>query len=82
MTTNRIGQRHKNQVYFKDSKLDFYLQAFPLGYQTYGGATVGEAFFPASRINEKDPQSWVEEWTNLAARVEEGATRSLERDTR
>lgn len=44
MSTNRIGQRHKNQVYFKDSELDFYLQAFPLGYQTYGGATVGESF--------------------------------------
>jgi dipeptidyl aminopeptidase/acylaminoacyl peptidase len=78
MSTNRIGQRHKNQVYFKDSELDFYLQAFPLGYQTYGGATVGEAFYAASRINEKDPNSWVEEWSNLATRVEEGATRSLE----
>src|SRR3712207_1808953 len=79
MSANRIGQRHKNQVYFRDAELDFYLQAFPLGYQTYGGATVGEAFYAASRINEKDSNSWVEEWSNLAARVEEGATRSLER---
>src|SRR3712207_3659480 len=78
MSTNRIGQRHKNQIYFKDSELDFYLQAFPLGYQTYGGATVGEAFYAASRINEKDPNSWVEEWSNLAARIEEGAAKSLE----
>ena len=78
MSTNRIGQRHKNQIYFKDSELDFYLQAFPLGYQTYGGATVGEVFYAASRINEKDPNSWVEEWSNLAARIEEGAAKSLE----
>ena len=79
MSKERTGQRHKNKVYFKDSELDFYLQAFPLGYQTYGGATVGETFYAASRINEKDPGSWVEEWTNLAARVEEGAARSLEK---
>jgi hypothetical protein len=40
---------------------------------------VGEVFYAASRINEKDPDSWVEEWSNLAARVEKGSARSLER---
>lgn len=79
MSKKRTGQRHKNKIYFKDSELYFYLQAFPLGYQTYGGATVGETFYVASRIDEKDPDSWVEEWSNLAARVEEEAVRSLER---
>src|SRR3712207_7511493 len=54
MSKEKTGQRHKNKIYFKDQDLDLYLQAFPLNFQTYGGATRGEAFYAASRINEKD----------------------------
>jgi pimeloyl-ACP methyl ester carboxylesterase len=73
MAKETAGQRHKNKVYFKDQ--DLYLQAFPLNFQAYGGASAGEAFYAASRVNEKDPESWVHEWSALAARVEaEGAT--------
>jgi pimeloyl-ACP methyl ester carboxylesterase len=78
MSKQRAGQRHKNKVYFKDAELDFYLQAFPLGYQTYGGATVGESFYAASRIREKDPDSWVAEWSSLGARLEDAAVRSMD----
>ena len=38
MSKERTGQRHKNKIYFKDQDLDLYLQAFPLNFQTYGGA--------------------------------------------
>ena len=78
MARRKFGQRHTNKVYFRDSELDFYLQAFPLGYATYGGATAGEAFFAASQVQEKDPDSWVTSWTDMAARVAEGARGSLE----
>jgi pimeloyl-ACP methyl ester carboxylesterase len=75
MSKERAGQRHKNKIYFKDQDLDLYLQAFPLNFQTYGGAAAGEAFYAASRVNEKNLESWVHEWSALAGRVEaEGAT--------
>jgi pimeloyl-ACP methyl ester carboxylesterase len=75
MSKQRTGQRHKNKIYFKDQELDLYLQAFPLNFQTYGGAAAGEAFYAASRVNEKNLESWVHEWSALAGRVEaEGAT--------
>ena len=57
MSKENTGQRHKNKIYFKDQDLDLYLQAFPLNFQTYGGASAGEAFYAASRVNEKDLES-------------------------
>lgn len=79
MSKERIGQRHKNKVYFKDPDLDLYLQAFPLNHQSYGGAAAGEAFYAASRVDEKDLESWVREWSSLAARLEVEAATALER---
>jgi pimeloyl-ACP methyl ester carboxylesterase len=79
MTKDRTGQRHKNKIYFKDQDLDLYLQAFPLNFQTYGGAAAGEAFYAASRVDEKDLESWVHEWRALAARVETEAAKALEK---
>jgi pimeloyl-ACP methyl ester carboxylesterase len=79
MSKERTGQRHKNKVYFKDPDLDLYLQAFPLNHQSYGGAAAGEAFYAASRIDEKDLESWVSEWSSLAARLEAEAATALER---
>ena len=78
MARRRVGQRHTNKIYFRDSELDFYLQAFPLGYATYGGATAGEALFAASQVQEKDPETWVSAWSAMAARVADGAERSEE----
>jgi alpha-beta hydrolase superfamily lysophospholipase len=79
MNKERTGQRHKNKIYFKDQDLDLYLQAFPLNFQAYGGAAAGEAFYVASRINEKDLESWVHEWSALAARVEAEGAAALEK---
>jgi hypothetical protein len=79
MSKEKTGQRHKNKIYFKDQDLDLYLQAFPLNFQTYGGAATGEAFYAASRINEKDLESWVHEWSSLAARVEAEGAKALEK---
>jgi pimeloyl-ACP methyl ester carboxylesterase len=79
MSKENTGQRHKNKIYFKDQDLDLYLQAFPLNFQTYGGASAGEAFYAASRVNEKDLESWIHEWGALAARVEAEGAKALER---
>jgi pimeloyl-ACP methyl ester carboxylesterase len=80
MSKERAGQRHKNKIYFKDQELDLYLQAFPLNFQTYGGAAAGEAFYAASRVNEKNLESWVHEWSALAGRVEASASTTIERE--
>ena len=70
--------RHKNLIYFKNSEMDFSLM-WALGYQAYSGASIGEVFYAASRINEKDINSWVNEWTALAERVETAAAAELAR---
>jgi len=82
MSKEKTGQRHKNKIYFKDQDLDLYLQAFPLNFQTYGGAAAGEAFYAASRINENDLESWVYEWGALAARLEAEGAMALEKGHR
>jgi pimeloyl-ACP methyl ester carboxylesterase len=82
MSREKTGQRHKNKIYFRDQDLDLYMQAFPLNHQTYGGAAAGEAFYAASRIDEKNLESWVEEWSSLAARLEAKAATSLEKGHR
>lgn len=79
MAKEKTGQRHKNKIYFKDQDLDLYLQAFPLNHLSYGGAAVGEIFYAASRIDAKDPESWVEEWSSLATRLEREATTAFEK---
>jgi pimeloyl-ACP methyl ester carboxylesterase len=79
MSKEKTGQRHKNKVYFRDQDLDLYLQAFPLNNQSYGGAAAGEIFYAASRIDEKDLESWVGEWSSLATRLEAEAATALER---
>jgi alpha-beta hydrolase superfamily lysophospholipase len=80
MAKERTGQRHKNKIYFEDQDLDLYLQAFPLNHLGYGGAAAGEIFYAASRINEKDLESWVAEWGTLATRLEAQAAKALQRN--
>lgn len=74
----RSGQRHKNIIYFKkNEELDFWLQAFALSPQLYGGSTIGEVFYAASRIDEKNLNTWAREFLSLAERVEKQAVDSL-----
>src|SRR3712207_274282 len=79
MRKERTGQRHKTKVYLKAPALTLYLQASPRNHQSSGGAAAGEAFYAASRVDEKDLESWVGEWSSLAARLEVEAATALER---
>lgn len=73
MTTQEVlALRHKKRIYFKNPDMDFYLM-WILGYQAYRGSSIGEVFYAASRINEKDLSSWVNEWSALAEHLETGA---------
>ncbi|KIX11091.1 alpha/beta hydrolase family protein [Dethiosulfatarculus sandiegensis] len=64
-------------VHFQDNDMDFALQ-WILGSTDNGGCEIGEAFYAASCMKEGDPQSWCEQWLNLAGRVEKTAQKSLE----
>ena len=77
-----VGKRLENRIYFKDPDIDFWLQAFVLGYSAYGGATMGEAFYAAARVDEKNLETWANEWDTLASRVERQAVESLQHDHR
>lgn len=76
LSKNSEIRRHKGQIYFKNSELDFYL-TWALGYQAYGGASTGEIFYIASQINEKNLTSWVNIWSTQAKQVETTAAAAL-----
>jgi dipeptidyl aminopeptidase/acylaminoacyl peptidase len=71
------GQRHSNQVFFKNAELDLYAQAF-LGYEVYGEAAVGEYLYAIKQVDERDPQTWTRAWQDIARTIQTTAERSLE----
>jgi pimeloyl-ACP methyl ester carboxylesterase len=55
--------------FFKTPEFDYqFMRALGLHYQ--GGASIGECLATASRINDGDVISWVEEWEKTARQVE------------
>ncbi|QBD76053.1 alpha/beta fold hydrolase [Ktedonosporobacter rubrisoli] len=50
-----------------------------LGSSIYGGADISECFTTAARIKDKDFESWYQEWSATAARIERLADDCLER---
>lgn len=55
--------------YFKDGYFDYNFEKF-LGLATYSGAEIAECFATASRIEDGNSESWIQEWTKMAQRVE------------
>ncbi len=43
----------------------------------YGGAEFGECFYAAENTKDGDPESWVNEWTGVATRVEDRGEETL-----
>jgi len=56
MGGEKIFQRSKQHIYFKDHDIDFYFR-LAFGYQFIEGPEYGECFHTASRISEGDPES-------------------------
>lgn len=57
---------------FQQDSLDYFFSIL-LSFQTHGGSEIGESFTVASRIDERDLESWEEEWTRMARLVEDRA---------
>ncbi|MGE5579695.1 MAG: alpha/beta hydrolase family protein [Bacillota bacterium] len=62
---------------FKDHETDWTFKR-TLGYMGEQGAQIGECLYAASRINERVPESWMNEWAALGAKVEAQGAHSLE----
>jgi pimeloyl-ACP methyl ester carboxylesterase len=69
----RIYERHGKSIYFKNDDMDFSLQ-WMLGYHTYGGLSVGEGFYIASRIKDGNVEDWRNEFSNYGIVQEKLAT--------
>ncbi len=69
MADDKIAQRKKQKIFFKNEDVDFNL-LWVLGYQTGGGSEVGECFHVASQIRENDPESWAKAWSESATWLE------------
>jgi pimeloyl-ACP methyl ester carboxylesterase len=76
-----VPRNPRIKFHFKREELDFFFQ-WITGAQTHGGTEVGECFYVASRVNERDPASWILEWSELGERVEARARTSLEKGHR
>jgi len=73
----RIGQRAATQTFFKkNADMDFYL-LWMLSYQTEKGAEIGECYYAASCIDEREPESWIAAWLTLANRTEDRANNAF-----
>ncbi|MBI9046799.1 MAG: alpha/beta fold hydrolase [Anaerolineaceae bacterium] len=78
MSQETEARRHKNVVYFKRGELDYVLQT-ALSTAASDAAAIGEVFYAASRVNEKEKDlgSWIKEWSDLGSRVEKIARDAL-----
>lgn len=80
MKKEKIIQAARSKAFgiFEDAECDFIFRR-TLEYMGVGAAEIGECLYVARRINTKDGESWISEWTNLAHRVEEQGDLSLEK---
>jgi alpha-beta hydrolase superfamily lysophospholipase len=76
MKKEKLWQRSKQRIRFRNDDMDFYF-AWILAHQNEGGSALGECFYTASQIKDGDPESWYKAWSEMARRVESQATQAL-----
>jgi pimeloyl-ACP methyl ester carboxylesterase len=62
-------ERSSTKVHFANEDMDYLFQVV-LGYHTYGGASFGELFRAASKVEDGDPESWISAFREMGARIE------------
>lgn len=70
------AHRQFHRLFFKENDMDFAFQ-WLMGSAVHGGAGIGEGFYTASKIKNRNPQSWEIEWNAMAQRVEERAKKAF-----
>ena len=76
MSNDRIFERSKIRVRFKNEDFDFLFQ-WALGYSVYGGLAHGELFAIAARIDDGNPDSWVSHFCAAGDRLRQVAMQLL-----
>jgi pimeloyl-ACP methyl ester carboxylesterase len=65
-------ERSRTKVHFANEDMDYLFQVV-LGYHTYDGASFGELFRAASKVEDGDPESWISSFREMGARIERQA---------
>jgi len=76
MSNDRIFERSKIRVRFKNEDMDFLFQ-WALGYSIYGGLAHGELFAIAAHIDDGNPDSWVSHFCAAGDRLQQVAVQLL-----
>ncbi|MBE0447453.1 MAG: alpha/beta fold hydrolase [Actinobacteria bacterium] len=71
-----VGRAPINFGIFKNREADWVFKR-TLAYMSEKAAETGECLHVARKINERDAESWINEWAELAAKVEKQAEESL-----
>ncbi len=67
--------------FFKGHEADWFMQR-SLSYMSEKAAELGECLSTARRIDERDPDSWIDEWAALGERLAEAGDEALQRGER
>jgi pimeloyl-ACP methyl ester carboxylesterase len=62
-------ERSRTRVRFSNEDMDYLFQVV-LGYHTYGGASFGELFRTASKVEDGEPESWMSAFREMGVRIE------------
>src|SRR5918994_1389834 len=65
-------ERSRTKVRFSNEDMDYLFQVV-LGYHTYGGASFGELFRAASKVEDGNPESWIVAFREMGSRLERQA---------
>ena len=58
MARTTMFERSRTKVRFSNEDMDYLFQVV-LGYHTHGGASFGELFHAAAKVEDDDPESWI-----------------------
>src|ERR687894_1612805 len=72
MAKTTMFERSRTRVRFSNEDMDYLFQVV-LGYHTYGGASFGELFRAASKVEDGNPESWIAAFREMGSRVERQA---------
>jgi pimeloyl-ACP methyl ester carboxylesterase len=72
MAKTTMFERSRTRVRFSNEDMDYLFQVV-LGYHTYGGASFGELFRAAAKVEDGEPESWISAFREMGARIERQA---------
>jgi pimeloyl-ACP methyl ester carboxylesterase len=72
MAKTTMFERSRTKVRFSNEDMDYLFQVV-LGYHTYGGASFGELFRTAAKVEDGEPESWISAFREMGAGIERQA---------